>query len=134
MTVLVAYVDTAEGNAAFEAAVEEAAHRGEPLVVLNSPRPGAPVDAHLVTDDRAAALRRRTDEAGVELDLRQTPHHEDLVPVLEEVAAEVGASVLVIGIKRRSPVGKLLLGSTAQRILLHITIPVLAVKPADRRA
>ncbi|MGH1565404.1 universal stress protein [Mumia sp. DW29H23] len=132
MTVLLGYLDTPEGNAAFDAALEEAAHRKARLVVVNSPHPGAPVDAALIDGARSDALRRSAEEAGVVLELRQTPHHEDLVPVLEEVAAAVDASVLVIGIKRRSPVGKLLLGSTAQRILLQIDIPVLAVKPPRR--
>jgi nucleotide-binding universal stress UspA family protein len=35
---------------------------------------------------------------------------------------------LVIGVKRRSAVGKALLGSISQRLLLESPIPVLAVK------
>jgi nucleotide-binding universal stress UspA family protein len=44
------------------------------------------------------------------------------------VAEEVDAELLVVGIHRRSPVGKVLLGSNAQRILLNATCPVLAVR------
>jgi nucleotide-binding universal stress UspA family protein len=36
--------------------------------------------------------------------------------------------VLVIGLRRRTAVGKLLLGSAAQRILLTVDCPVLAVE------
>ena len=45
------------------------------------------------------------------------------------VAKEHRAELIVIGLRRRSPVGKLLMGSTAQRVLLDAACPVLAVKP-----
>ncbi len=53
--------------------------------------------------------------------------HEAADEVLETVR-ETGADLVVIGVRHRSPVGKLLLGSTAQRILLEAPCPVLAVK------
>ena len=49
---------------------------------------------------------------------------EDLVKVAEETSAEL----IVIGLRRRTPVGKLILGSNAQRILLDAPCAVLAVK------
>ena len=46
------------------------------------------------------------------------------------MAQDVSADLVVIGLRRRSPVGKLLMGSVAQRILLGADCAVLAVKPA----
>ena len=46
-----------------------------------------------------------------------------------QVSSESSASLIVVGVRPRSPVGKLLLGSVAQRIILDATCPVLAVKP-----
>ncbi len=129
MTVLVAYVPTPEGDAAFAAAVEEAARRGERLVLLNSPREGAPISAAMAGEDTVRALADRASAAGVELDVRQQAHAGDTADEVVRVAGEVDASMIVIGMRRRSPVGKLLMGSTAQRILLDADRPVLAVKP-----
>lgn len=47
-----------------------------------------------------------------------------------QAAGEHEAELIVIGIRRRSPVGKALLGSAAQDILLAADCPVLGVKLA----
>ena len=129
MTVLVAYVPTPEGDAAYTAAVEEAARRSEPLVLLNTPREGAPVSTAVAGEDVVRDLVGRASAAGVDVDVRQDAHAGDLADEVVRVAGTVDASVIVIGLRRRSPVGKLLMGSTAQRILLDADRPVLAVKP-----
>lgn len=49
---------------------------------------------------------------------------EDLV----EFAKENQADEIVVGVKRRSKVGKLLMGSTAQYVILQAHCPVLSVK------
>lgn len=129
MTVLVAYVPTPEGDAAYTAAVEEAGRRGERLVLLNTPREGAPVSTAVADEDTVRDLVGRAAAAGVDVEVRQDAHAGDLSDEVVRVAGAVDASVIVIGMRRRSPVGKLLMGSTAQRILLDADRPVLAVKP-----
>jgi nucleotide-binding universal stress UspA family protein len=129
VTVLVGYLPTAEGEAAFAAALEEAQRRGEPLVLLNSPKSGAPVSADVASDAVVDELTTRAGTAGVALDLRQAAHSGDVADEVLRVARETDASVIVIGMRKRSPVGKLLMGSSVQRILLDADRPVLAVKP-----
>ena len=55
------------------------------------------------------------------------PTH-DSAEELIRTAETTDADFIVIGLRRRSPVGKLLLGSNAQRVLLDAACPVLAVK------
>jgi nucleotide-binding universal stress UspA family protein len=43
-------------------------------------------------------------------------------------ADDVGADLIVIGPRRRSPVGELLMGSSSQQVLLGADCPILAVK------
>jgi nucleotide-binding universal stress UspA family protein len=130
MTVLVGYLPTAAGEAAFAAGLEEARRRGEDLVVLNSPRGGALVSPDVAGPERVAELTGRAEASGVKVDVRQGAHDGELADELLRMADETDSSVIVIGLRRRSVVGKLLLGSNAQRILLDATRPVLAVKPS----
>ena len=129
MTVLVGFVPTPEGEAAFTAGLAEAGRRNEDLLVLNTPRGGAPVSADVAPPELVQQQTDRARADGVTVEVRQTPHSGDLADEVLRVAEEVAASVIVIGIRRRSPVGKLLMGSSAQRILLDADRPVLAVKP-----
>ena len=129
MTVLVAYVPTPEGDAAFAAAVEEAGRRDTRLVLLNTPREGAPVSTAVAGEDAVRDLVARASAAGIEVEVRQEAHAGDVADEVVRTAGAVDAEVIVIGMRKRSPVGKLLMGSTAQRILLDADRPVLAVKP-----
>jgi nucleotide-binding universal stress UspA family protein len=129
VTVLVAFLPTPEGEAAFAAGLAEASRRGEDVLLLNSPRGGAPVSSDVASPEVVASLSARAEVAGVRLDVHQDPHSGELADEVVRVAGKVDASVIVIGLRRRSPVGKLLMGSTEQRILLDADRPVLAVKP-----
>ncbi|SCF11892.1 Universal stress protein family protein [Micromonospora viridifaciens] len=129
MSVLVAYLPTAEGEAAFTAAVAEAGRRHERLVLVNTARAGAAVSTAVASEATVEALVARATAAGVEIEIRQDAHAGDVAEEVVRVADEVDASVIVIGLRRRSPVGKLFLGSAAQSILLQADRPVLAVKP-----
>lgn len=129
MTILIGYVPTPVGEAALEAGLAEAAARGDDVVIVNSPRRGATVDADLVDEAAAAKLVARAAEAGVSARVDHTAHGADVVETFDGLVASTGARLIVIGLRRRSPVGKALLGSDAQRILLDAGVPVLAVKP-----
>ena len=129
MTLLIGYVPTPVGEAALEAGLAEAAVHGEDVVILNSPRRGATVDADLVDEAAEAALVARAAAVGVTARVDHADHGADVVETFEAVVRETGARLIVIGLRRRSPVGKLVMGSSAQRILLEATVPVLAVKP-----
>lgn len=133
MAVVVGYVPTAEGRAALRQAAQECRLRNTRLVVINSQRGGRSFDQE--DADRYAKeldeVRARLDADGLEHEVRQLvlglEPAEDLIAVAEEVSADM----IVIGLRRRSPVGKLILGSNAQRILLDAPCPVLAVKAQD---
>lgn len=128
MTIVVGYIPTPEGRAALAAAVEEALRRDESLLVLNASRGDAYVDPGFAPAEELESVRGQLSAARVGFDVRQLVRGKEPAEEVVQAAAEVGAELIVIGLRRRSAVGKLIMGSTAQRILLDAPCAVLAVK------
>jgi nucleotide-binding universal stress UspA family protein len=130
--VVVGFLRSPEGEAAIDAAVDETRRRGGRLVVVHSSKGGAE-DAEGVVDDRLAleALGEQLRAGGLDVDIENLARGKDPAEDLIEIANREDAVLIVIGMRRRSPVGKLLLGSNAQTLLLHADCPVLAVKAAQ---
>jgi len=128
--VVVGYVPTKEGRAALRRASEESLLRRTKLIVINSNRGGKDFDNDEAArfEGELASIQSQLDDAGVEHEVRQLVRGNEPSEDLISVAEEVDAEFIVIGLRRRTPVGKLILGSNAQRILLDAPCPVLAVK------
>jgi nucleotide-binding universal stress UspA family protein len=132
MTIVVGYVPKPEGRAALRAAVAEAQRRGEPLHVVNTARGDAVVDPRFASDEDLAEVRRQLEASDVAFELEHGITGNDGAQDVTAAVERLGASLVVIGLRRRSQTGKLIFGSAAQRILLDVPCPVLAVK-ADGR-
>lgn len=129
-TVVVGYVATAEGEAALDRAVQEARLRRAQLVVVSSHRGGNDFDGEdsIRVEAQTEQVRDRLQGEGLDFEIRTLVRGFEPAEDLISIAEAGGAELIVIGLRRRSPVGKLLLGSNAQRILLDAPCPVLAVK------
>ncbi|MBM6620804.1 universal stress protein [Micrococcaceae bacterium RIT802] len=132
MSILVGYLPTPVGEAAVVAGIAEARLRGEELLVVNSVREGALVDAAAASQEDLARIRSRAAEAGIALTLLDSSHRDDLAEEILGLAIKHDVSLIVIGLRQRSQVGKFIMGSHAQRILLQADRPVLAVKAGTR--
>lgn len=132
-TVVVGYVPKPEGDAAVNRAIDEAKLRGAKIVVVNSHRGGNEFDGDVArrAEEDMERVKARLDDAGVPYDLRQLVRGFEPAEDLISIAEANDAELIVIGLRRRSPVGKLILGSNAQRILLDAKCPVLAVKAGE---
>lgn len=137
MKLVVGYVNTPEGKAALEWAIEEAHRCGSEIVVVHSIKGGGSWEAEeeeiLTYRKELDGIEQRLTEEGIPHVIRRlirglTPA-EDLV----RVVAEEEADMIVIGLRRRSRTGKLLVGSDAQDILMSAQCPVLAVKAEYER-
>jgi nucleotide-binding universal stress UspA family protein len=130
MTVLVAYSADQYGRAALDYGVDEAVRSDERLVVVNGTRGDAAVDARYAGSEDAALVRERLAALPVEAELRQSMD-ADIAGWILGVASTEQPRILVVGVRRRTPMGKLLMGSVAQRLILDAHCPVVAVKPEE---
>jgi nucleotide-binding universal stress UspA family protein len=115
--IVVGYSARAEGRAALTRALSEARLRGAALIVVNTS-----------PDAEAAGLVEELTASGLKYEIKTATDSQDSAEELIRTAETAEADFIVIGLRRRSPVGKLLLGSNAQRVLLDAACPVLAVK------
>ena len=129
MTIVVGHVPNLFGDAALAAAIDESIRRQDELLIVNSSTGAAVMDPALDTPESLEGLHSRVRERGVSATVRQVSDAKSPADEILRAVEDVDAALLVIGIRRRSAVGKLLLGSTAQELLLRCPCPVLAVKP-----
>jgi nucleotide-binding universal stress UspA family protein len=128
VTIVVGYVPKPEGRAALHAAVEQARLRGESLHVLNSTRGDSYLDSSFASESELEEIRRVLRESGVPFELEQKIGGRGGADDVIDVAESTKATLVVIGLRHRTATGKLIFGSDAQRILLDVECPVLAVK------
>jgi nucleotide-binding universal stress UspA family protein len=130
VAIVVGYVPTKEGRAALRRAADESLLRKSKLIVINSQRGGRDFDADEAQRFEAelARIQSELDAEGLEHEVRQLVRGNEPAEDLIAVAESEKAEFIVIGLRRHTPVGKLILGSNAQRILLDASCPVLAVK------
>lgn len=125
--ILLAYVPSATSEAAFAFAVEEAERRDASLLVLASERAPDPRKARGVTDQRP--LQERLEETGLAFELRTVPKRDDPADDILDAVEHDDVDLVILGIRKRTPIGKILLGSTSQRVAIEAPVPVVMVKP-----
>ncbi|MFD1814167.1 universal stress protein [Rhodococcus gannanensis] len=130
MTVVLSYLPTVEGRGALAFGFSEARMRGCDLLVIAEKET---VTDDVFTDDLNSA-RAAADAAGVTYRVAESDPGLSHADQLINASYDESVELVVIGLKRRSPVGKLLTGSAMQRVLLDAHCPVAAVKPPVRAA
>ena len=133
MSVAVAHQPSATGQLALREAVRQAGYRNTRLTVIHI---ADTVDLDLaeahtakLRDDVATALAEiSVGELDWDLALAPGDGVENTAATILELAENADAELLVIGARRRSPVGKAFLGSVTQTLILDADIPVLVVK------
>ena len=128
MTVVIGYVPNQYGEAALQVGLQEAEARQLRVIVVNASRGDAVVDKKFVNEQALSDLDERLTASGVDHRVHQSVG-VDVGDEIVRVAEQNHAELVVIGIRTRSPVGKVLMGSVAQTVIMDAPCPVLTVRP-----
>jgi len=128
MNVIVGYRPTPEGRAALNRAIEEARRADARLLVINSAEEPTEAPEPISAERGVDALSQRLTGDGIAHDIRQLAVEDDPAEFILSSVGDASEDLIVIGLRRRSPVGKIITGSVAQQVLLGADCAVLAVK------
>lgn len=130
MKILVGYDGSNAAKAALKLSISHATAFKAIVLIVTSRSSGEmeEVDALKEAEKKLEWAKSLFDEAGIANDthllIRGMSPGEDIVAF----AKEQGVDSIIIGVKRRSKVGKVLFGSNAQYIILNADCPVTTVK------
>lgn len=127
MTIVVGYSPSGQGRAALRAALRYAARTREGLAIASHQYHDA---ERGITAASEAEVRAELESVGTpcgDVTVHSNPER-DIGEFLLSLVEEVDASLVVIGLRRKPPIGKMNLGASARRVVLGAPCPVLAVK------
>jgi nucleotide-binding universal stress UspA family protein len=132
MIIVTGFIRSAEGREALQRSIEEVRQRGGRLIVVHSSEGGTSESAVdvLADNEELEKIDAELTAEGIDHEVKEFARGNTPAEDVVSVANESKADLIVIGLRRRSLVGKLLLGSNAQDILMQADCPVLVIKPA----
>jgi nucleotide-binding universal stress UspA family protein len=131
MTIIVAFAPRPEGRAALDKGIEIAGRRNEHLLVVNAISGKNQDDPSRADTAEVEAVEKRLATSGISAEFKQFVRGKNAVTEILELAESPEVSLVIVGLRKRSAVGKLIMGSVSRDILLSVPCPVLAVKATE---
>jgi nucleotide-binding universal stress UspA family protein len=128
MTIAVAHHASTISEHVLAEALREAAFRKTDLVVVNVSDSLDLDKGEALTTGIGDVLDKADKDGSVNWRIELAAGTSDIAKAILDKVDEVGAELLVIGARHRSPVGKAFLGSLSQVLILESPVPVLVVK------
>ena len=129
MRILVGYDGSDLAKKALKLAQQHAkAFGAEVIHVLHSKVTDLPEKQHKLDEQDMDEVRSSVEKEGCICETHLLIRNLEPGPHLVKFAEEHAIDEIIIGVKMRSKVGKLLMGSTAQHVILEASCPVVSVK------
>ncbi len=128
--ILVGLDGSSASFAALEFAIEEAKIRKTKIIAVHSLFGGDRTKSEDVArgEEILEKARDMAGSEGVEIETHLLVRGNEPGYDIISYADEINASMIAVGVRRRSAVGKLILGSVAQYVILNAKQPVVSVK------
>jgi nucleotide-binding universal stress UspA family protein len=130
MKILVGYDESKVAEEALNLALKHAKAFGAEVIIVTSLEQSPSLKKEDIdrTESKLEKLRKPFTANGISCDARANVSYQSPGEDLVSFAKENDIDQIIIGVKRRSKVGKLVFGSNAQFVILEAPCPVLAVK------
>jgi nucleotide-binding universal stress UspA family protein len=135
--ILVAVKSSEKTERVVRFAIEEAKLRGERVVLVHCVEylHGSKIVEEVIKETAIKAGKELLEKLSSEVEAEGIECKQVLVTEVGDpgncilkLAEELNVSLIVIGVRKRSPAGKLLFGSTAQHVILNSEKPVVCIK------
>ena len=130
MKILVGYDESRVADAALKLALKHARAFGAEIFIVTSleQSPTLKIEDIDKAESKLENIRKPFTADDIPCEARATVSFQSPGEDLVNFAKEYEVDEIIIGVKRRSKVGKLVFGSNAQYVILEATCPVVSVK------
>ncbi len=130
MKILVGYEESRVADAALKLAHKHAKAYGAGLFIVTSLEQGPGLKKEDIdkAESRLEKIRKPFTADDIPCEVRATVSYQSPGEDLVNFAKENDVDEIIIGVKRRSKVGKLVFGSNAQYVILEAPCPVVSVR------
>jgi nucleotide-binding universal stress UspA family protein len=130
MAILVALSTSERRTRIMDFAVEEAKLRGKKLIIVHSLYGGDRTSEEEIEEGENLLkwAEEKAKAEGLEVETHLLVRGKDPGDDILDFAREVKPEMIVVGVKRRSPAGKVIFGSVPQKIILNSDVPVVSIK------
>ena len=130
MKILVGYDESRVAEAALKLAHKHAKAFEAEVIILNSLEQSPTLKKEDIdkAENKLEKIKTTFAADGITCEIKASVSYQSPGEDLVSIAKENDIDEIIIGVRRRSKVGKLMFGSTAQFVILEAPCPVLAVK------
>jgi len=130
MKILVGYEESRVADAALKLALKHARAFGAEVLIVTSleQSPTLKIEDIDKVENRLEKIKKSFTAEDIPCEARATVSYQSPGEDLVSFAKENDVDEIIVGVRRRSKVGKLVFGSTAQYVILEADCPVVAVK------